>query len=293
MDNEKPIPNPNISQSLDPAISSPSTFPASPPQLDEEPSLPWYSLQPTPWYSPIIKIALLIYFLNIIAWGGMLFLLLVNASPATCHPTCNDINSPRRIWIEWDSQILNALFCVTGFGLAPFRFRDTYFLFLSKFGPRATRQHNLLRVVGWNSWFRLGYGQPEDQALALQRSVRPAGYFNLNPKATLPDVGPSPMKVYPHVATSKPWKLWGNILLNLSNTGFQITLATFMWADDRYVRPSWATGLFVALGCIAGAAGGIVQGMEGGRAGRAEKGIEKKKKGRKGRKVDEEAVVGG
>ncbi|KFY94778.1 hypothetical protein V498_03727 [Pseudogymnoascus sp. VKM F-4517 (FW-2822)] len=34
-----------------------------------------------------------------------------------CHPTCDDINSPRRVWIEIDSQILNALFCVTGFGL--------------------------------------------------------------------------------------------------------------------------------------------------------------------------------
>ncbi|KAJ3458959.1 hypothetical protein MRS44_013068 [Fusarium solani] len=65
-----------------------------------------------------------IYGLNVVTWGGMLFLLLCNAAPAMCHPSCNDIDSPRRKWIEWDSQILNALFCVTGFGLAPWRFRD-------------------------------------------------------------------------------------------------------------------------------------------------------------------------
>lgn len=82
-----------------------------------------------------------IYMLNVIAWGGMLFLLLVNAAPAMCTPTCNDLYSPRRICtlflllcslapgIEIDSQILNALFCLTGLGLLPFRARDTYHLF--------------------------------------------------------------------------------------------------------------------------------------------------------------------
>lgn len=52
-----------------------------------------------------------IYGLNVVAWGGMIFLLLCNAAPEMCHPTCDDINSPRRIWIEYDSQILTALFC--------------------------------------------------------------------------------------------------------------------------------------------------------------------------------------
>ena len=101
-----------------------------------------------------------------VAWGGMLFLLLVEAAPAMCNPTCNDLYSARRIcpspslppspypsWslslipflppflpflilpqliragIETDSQILNALFCVTGLGLLPWRARDLYLLF--------------------------------------------------------------------------------------------------------------------------------------------------------------------
>ena len=57
-----------------------------------------------------------LYGLLVVAFGGMLFLLLCNAAPAMCNPDCNDINSPRRIWVEYDSQIVNALFCVTGFG---------------------------------------------------------------------------------------------------------------------------------------------------------------------------------
>lgn len=57
-----------------------------------------------------------LYGLLVVAFGGMLFLLLCNAAPAMCKPSCNDINSPRRIWVEYDSQIVNALFCVTGFG---------------------------------------------------------------------------------------------------------------------------------------------------------------------------------
>lgn len=60
-----------------------------------------------------------VYGLNVIAWGAMLLFLLLGAAPAMNHPSKDAINSSRKIWIEIDSQILNALFCVTGFGLAP------------------------------------------------------------------------------------------------------------------------------------------------------------------------------
>ena len=70
------------------------------------------------WFLTPAGFLITLYSLNVVAWGGMLFLLLCNAAPAMCVPTCNDIDSPRRKWIEVDSQILNALFCVTGFGLA-------------------------------------------------------------------------------------------------------------------------------------------------------------------------------
>src|SRR5690606_30781244 len=64
-----------------------------------------------------------VYCLNIVAWGAMVFFLLLNAAPAMCNPSCNDDYSARKIWIEIDTQILNGLFCVTGFGLIPWRFR--------------------------------------------------------------------------------------------------------------------------------------------------------------------------
>lgn len=36
-----------------------------------------------------------------------------------------------------------------------------------------------------------------------------------------------------------------------------------MWHYNRYTRPSWATGLFVALGCIAAGVGGLMMFHEG------------------------------
>ncbi|RMD40835.1 hypothetical protein DV735_g4315, partial [Chaetothyriales sp. CBS 134920] len=69
-----------------------------------------------------------LYGLNVVGWGAMIFFVLLKAAPAMCHPSCDADNSARKIWIEIDSQILNALFCVTAFGLAPWRFRDFYYL---------------------------------------------------------------------------------------------------------------------------------------------------------------------
>ncbi|KAF8465523.1 hypothetical protein BDZ91DRAFT_659182, partial [Kalaharituber pfeilii] len=98
-----------------------------------------------------------VYALNVVAWGGMLFLLLVNAAPAMCHPSCNDLYSARRIWIEITSQILNALFCVPGFGLIPWRFRDLYYLLRYRVGGDAGSWRALTGVGGVHeSWGRWG-----------------------------------------------------------------------------------------------------------------------------------------
>ncbi|KAF4156481.1 hypothetical protein CNMCM6936_005873 [Aspergillus lentulus] len=79
------------------------------------------------WLRTPLRILITLYGLNVGAWGGMLFLLLCNAAPAMCDPSCNDPDSPRQKWIEIDSQILNALFCIPGFGLAPWRMRASTF----------------------------------------------------------------------------------------------------------------------------------------------------------------------
>ena len=93
-----------------------------------------------------------IYGLNIVAWGAMLFFLLLDAAPAMDHPNKDSNDSPRKKWLEIDSQILNALFCVTGFGLAPWRFRDLYWLIQA----RLKKNRNAMRRLNEQnkSWFR-------------------------------------------------------------------------------------------------------------------------------------------
>ncbi|KAL7269883.1 hypothetical protein RUND412_007430 [Rhizina undulata] len=185
-----------------------------------------------------------IYMLNVVAWGGMLFLLLCNAAPAMCHPDCNSLYSPRRVWIEIDSQILNALFCVTGFGLIPWRFRDLYYLLSWRlFKNRSALQ----KLEGYHSaWLRTA------------DSSDPSG-------APMPDeerdVGgvAGEQKEGKRAPPTKDWKLDTIIWLYCWNTFLQAVLSGFMWGMTRFNRPSWSTGLFVALACIvAGVAGGMV-----------------------------------
>ncbi|KAI1374656.1 hypothetical protein F4677DRAFT_163436 [Hypoxylon crocopeplum] len=208
---------------------------------------------------------LTIYSLNVIAWGGMLFLLLCNAAPQMCLVNgvydCNHIDSPRRIWIETDSQILNGLFCVTGFGLAPWRFRDWYFLL--RYRLRGD-QKALRRLAGVHrGWFRLSGSNQLPIALGPKNIEETAANFNIDsvpyPLATISDAPPTGIRAPP----TNLWKLDFVIYFNVANTFLQCVLSGFMWALNRYDRPSWSTGLFVCLACIAGAIAGIMMGVEG------------------------------
>jgi hypothetical protein len=106
-------------------------------------------------------ILIIIYALNIVAWGGMLFLILVGAANKTMPN-----EQTRKIWIEIDSQILNALFCVTGLGLIPWRLRDLYHAYSKKNLYKLFHHHQYttnitwIRVVVWafiaNSIFQIG-----------------------------------------------------------------------------------------------------------------------------------------
>ena len=202
-----------------------------------------------------------IYGLNVVAWGGMLFLLLCNAAPAMCHPTCNDINSPRRIWIEIDSQILNALFCVTGFGTIPWRFRDLYYLLQYRVQKK---EMGLRRLAGINrGWFRLAGA--EDLPLQLGPADIEAEVSNV-PENCVPfpitKIANAPLTGI-RAPPTKMWKLDFVIWAMVWNTFLQAVLSGFMWGLNRYNRPSWSTGLFVALACIVAACGGIMSFIEG------------------------------
>lgn len=179
-----------------------------------------------------------------------------------CHPTCDDINSPRRIWVEIDSQILNALFCVTGFGLAPWRFRDLYFLLQYRLQrkPEALR-----RLAGIHrGWFRL------EGSAELPVDLGPRGLDTESGQAVPRSAIPFPENKMPEspltgvrARATKVWKMDLVIWLMVWNTFFQCCLSGFMWGMNRYNRPGWATGLFVALACIVAALGGLFMFLEG------------------------------
>ncbi|KAK7703724.1 hypothetical protein SLS57_010831 [Botryosphaeria dothidea] len=243
------------------------------------------------WVITIPGFLITLYGLNVVAWGGMLFLLLCNAAPAMCHPACNDINSPRRIWIEIDSQILNALFCVTGFGLIPWRFRDWWWWGVWRFGfgktawgaTKADRKAYGLRVLaGINrGWFRLpgsedlppnfpAHVDPQNPVPKPLKPGKEGAVVLVVPEGVDERALPTPLYKIPDPpptgARAPPTKLWKMdfvVWCNVWNTFLQGCLSGFMWALNRYDRPSWSTGLFVALACIVAAMGGICMFLEG------------------------------
>jgi hypothetical protein len=211
------------------------------------------------WSRTIPGFLITLYGLNVVAWGGMLFLLLCNAAPAMCKPTCDDIQSPRRIWVEIDSQILNALFCVTGFGLAPWRFRDLYWLGYWRLGGATRKQIGMRRLAGIHrGWFRLP-GSENLPEHAGPETVNPDDPAVPIPVAKTPDAPPTGFRAPP----TKGWKMDFVVWMNVWNTFFQIVLCFYMYHYNRHDRPSWATGLFVALGCIVAGVGGIMMHIEG------------------------------
>ncbi|KAF2734852.1 hypothetical protein EJ04DRAFT_512159 [Polyplosphaeria fusca] len=211
------------------------------------------------WFFTPAGFLITIYGLNVVAWGGMLFLLLCNAAPAMCKPSCDDIQSPRRIWIEIDSQVLNALFNVTGFGLAPWRFRDLYWWGFWRLGGSKRKETGIRRLAGIHrGWFRL----PGSDALSPDASaatVNPESTAVPIPVEKMPDAPPTGI----HAPPTKNWKMDWVVWMNMSNTFFQVVLCFYMYNYNRYNRPSWATGTFVALGCIVAGLGGIMMWHEG------------------------------
>ncbi|KAI4604683.1 hypothetical protein J4E83_011036 [Alternaria metachromatica] len=184
-----------------------------------------------------------IYGLNIVAWGAMLFFLLLNAAPAMCHPSCDDDYSSRKIWLEIDSQILNALFCVTGFGLAPWRFRDFYWML------RAVHFHdsNAMRRL-WNqnkAWFRPPAWFTENEGWRGEEELMPQTFTGERAPPT------------------QMWKLAFTVDMMVLNTLLQTVLCFFMWHYDRLDRPTWATGTFIALGCGVAMFAGVMSWWEG------------------------------
>ena len=255
------------------------------------------------WFLTPLGFLVTIYALNIVAWGGMLFLLLCNAAPEMCWAwdsregwirDCDNLYSSRRIWLEIDSQILNALFCITGFGLIPWRFRDLYYLLRwrllseKKYG-RHQKLYGLRTLGGiYKSWVRIPgsctldtMSLEEYNAMAFPSAASGLTEYEVN----LPSVKaialdplvpwklsktPSPPLTGIRAPPTALWKIDVFVWCNVWNTFFQAFLCGFMWGMSRFDRPSWSTGLFIALACIVSGVGGVISFNEGKRIKRIE-----------------------
>jgi hypothetical protein len=252
---------------------------ATTPQAQRDPRQPYpngYQFPPkhSAWKSTQIALAafgkfvltpfgflITIYGLNVVAWGGMLFLVLVGAAPAMCHPSCSDINSPAKKWIEIDSQILNALFCVTGLGLIPWRFRDLYYLMQYRLQKK---ESGIRRLAGiHNDWFRLKGSEqiPIDWDPKIAPEI-PEG-MSESEFALHISKSPPPPLTGERAPPTKYWKLDFMIWAYVWNTILQICLCGVMWGLNRFTRPGWTTGLLISLACIVAMAGGFMAFKEG------------------------------
>jgi len=194
-----------------------------------------------------------IYSLNVVAWGGMLFLILCHATPAMAHPSYNDLYSGAKIWLEIDSQILNALFCVTGLGLIPWRFRDLYYLLQWRWRKNYDGLRHLAGIH--RGWFRLQGSQELDPMLNFESDQVPANVSEA--VLALPvKLTPSPPLTGERAPPSAYWKLDFVIWAFVINTFLQIMLCGFMWGENRFHRPGWVVGLLISIACIVAMSGG-------------------------------------
>lgn len=186
-----------------------------------------------------------LYGANVVAWGAMLFFLLLKVGPMQGDSPY----SPRKRWLEIDSQILNALFCLTGFGLAPWRFRDLYWVCmwrLRKVVGDEKAKRAIHRLAERNAaWFRLRDEDKDDterETALLERMQTFSG-----------EVAPA----------TKTWKMDFVVWAMVLNTLFQVGMATFMWHYSRFDRPGFGVGLFIGLGCFSSLCAGVMSWWEG------------------------------
>jgi hypothetical protein len=121
------------------------------------------------------------------------------------------------------------------------------------------RETGIRRLAGIHrGWYRLQRSDtlPAD---ASAKNVSPEDPAVPIPSEKIPD--PPPTNI--HAPPTKPWKMHVVVWMNVFNTLLQVVLCFYMWHYNRYDRPSWATRLFVALGCIVAGLGGIMMVHEG------------------------------
>jgi hypothetical protein len=209
------------------------------------------------------------YCVQVVGWGGMIFLLLCTAGdPRMCWlerppgsgnwvKDCSDKHTSKSLWIEIDAQVLTGLFCVTAFGLAPWRCRDLWFLMQYRIWHETLALRKLAAVH--RGWYRL----PGSQHLAP--TVNAADLVEGRDDEAL-ELLPYPLEKAPpppwtgvRALPTKVWKMDFVVWLMFANTIFQVILCGFMWGQNRFTRAAWTTALFIVLGMLSGIAAGWVQ----------------------------------
>ncbi|PYH90247.1 hypothetical protein BO71DRAFT_402348 [Aspergillus ellipticus CBS 707.79] len=189
-----------------------------------------------------IGLFIAIYGLNVVAWGAMLFFLMLNVGSMS--------KEKKKEWIEIDSQVLNALFCLTSWGLAPWRCRDMYWLLVWRVGSSDSRRSTraIMRLAARNeTWFRVRV--PEGSSDEEEEEEMKMPLRNTRVRRVAPP--------------TKPWKMDFVVVNLLLNSLFQVGMATFMWLYNRHNRPGFAVGLFMGLGCFSAMMAGGMSWWEG------------------------------
>lgn len=216
-----------------------------------------------------IGFLIVFYAVQVVGWGGMIFLLLCGAGdPRMCWlqrppgsgnwvKDCSSKHTSKSLWIEIDAQVLTGLFCVTAFGLAPWRCRDLWHLMQY----RIWHEHLALRklAAAHKGWFRLPESQHLDPLVQAKdlNEVDHAEAVKVLPYP-LAKSSRSPLTGVRALPT-KLWKMDFVVWMMFLNTIFQVILCGFMWGQNRYKRASVAVALPLVLGMLSGIAAGWIQ----------------------------------
>ena len=122
----------------------------------------WYRrFREDPYVKYIKTLLIIIFSLNVVGWGGMLFLIQVGAA----NKTMPDEHT-RKVWLEIDAQILNGLLSIPAIGGIPWRVRDLCFAYIPEYRDKLfyylpyTTNLRWIRIIVWNyianSLFHIG-----------------------------------------------------------------------------------------------------------------------------------------
>lgn len=206
-----------------------------------------------------------VYFLLIVAWGTTLFVIMIGW---TALPVLQ-----RFQWIEICSQILTALFAITGIGFLPWRLCDTYHIILIADYARLARvrekRQSARQILGSQSFketaeaapttpFERALLQQQESTVILVLTERERRHLRKSVRAIAKSkTWFRPLGTMSQRATSLKM-LAIIILLNDLNSGFQCVLCGFMWCVAPPKRPLWVIAMTICGALLSTSIAGLL-----------------------------------